>query len=1205
MKNLVHFFGSALLVLLLASCGGGGSSGTSADGNGGNGNGPPEDGNIISNQLNCDNPDDTTDTDTDGLYDCAEIATHGTNPLDKDSDGDGLEDFEEVLLYNTNGDPTRFNPRVADLAKIRIDIVSPPNITLITSESSTTGVTFGTEHTETDVSSYTSEWGGGSTRQVELAHSTSVTSTNSVGTTIDIGPVDFGGSVSFESSLSVSAARQSTTITGSSVNWTNVQRSENSETLAESEEYSETNGVEITGGTLRVGVKVTNPGNLAYDLENLTLSAYLFDPKRPFQLRSIGNLTSSESGFPTISMTTGFTSGLINFSTDLSLADARQLLSNSDNLVIEPATYRLLDVTDSSLQLNDQDVSARSATIAVDFGVNSGFSGSYLVAVNKGGAGNNITALEALTDVLRFTVEEGNGQWIYGNDSAASTTKAGLLSIDSVAMSANSNSYWIGALTRTATSAAGQATTQLLNLLQADYKLSDIKLAGGDSLTLVYVTDTDRDALADRYENDFGTDINLADSDMDGISDAEEIYGWSSNLSASPPCDVGEQFKVTSNPNDSDTDNDSIPDGEEREACTNPSFLVNAVAGEDITVLKSQSVTLNGGAGGLFTGSPQYTWTLSGDEKVIVNGEPVSTLNGRSPKFTAPDSVTTLVFDLTVSVDGSSSTDRVLVNVLNDVGKSSYIGLGTAGFGEGTRDKPYRSFEEAFAAITPGEIHNLYVMTKNVNGEVQPYRPVNSLDIPANVNLYGGFDSNWVRNVQSNLTPVWRTPDSQFDGVFNYRDIADGTELSGFYLKSEAVTETSNSFFEQVALLVTGSSSSTGTLDINHNRFETDSINNDLGFGTGQSNYAVYVNNLGRVSLNNNTLNAGNAGAGNDGTNPDAPEDYTAAGAPGVGVTGGEGGSTHSLNESPRPGAGGRAGSANVFTGAGARGEDAHDDRAPWRAGKHGDGGRGGEFPQNGSPGEDGQDGTQIRIPYDFFDTNIDKFVRHNGGHGQAGFPGGGGGGGGAYSCYLSTIFINGAGGGGGGEGGLRGNGGGAGHGGGASVGLWMVNVGLADIVDNQITTGAGGAGGDGGIGRLGLAGQRGGNGAVTVNCNNSSEAKRAGNGGRGGRGGAGSDGGGGHGGPSIGIFFGKGMAPSIEANQLTIGNGGNGGSNGATGNGGEVVAIFDADPNDGSNPILRSNSTALGEPGLAGATATKNSEVGKAGCKGETYCRE
>ena len=73
-----------------------------------------------------------TDTDGDGLADKDEFEKYGTSPLLADTDGDGYSDFEEVVEFGFDPDnnPYRFNPRLADVPSIGVEITSPPAISV-------------------------------------------------------------------------------------------------------------------------------------------------------------------------------------------------------------------------------------------------------------------------------------------------------------------------------------------------------------------------------------------------------------------------------------------------------------------------------------------------------------------------------------------------------------------------------------------------------------------------------------------------------------------------------------------------------------------------------------------------------------------------------------------------------------------------------------------------------------------------------------------------------------------------------------------------------------------------------------------------------------------------------------------------------------------------------------------------------------------
>ena len=67
---------------------------------------------------------DKTDFDGDTITDWDEIHKYNTNPMNKDTDGDGWSDKEELNMYDEG--TKAFDPRIADLPKIKVVITSEP-----------------------------------------------------------------------------------------------------------------------------------------------------------------------------------------------------------------------------------------------------------------------------------------------------------------------------------------------------------------------------------------------------------------------------------------------------------------------------------------------------------------------------------------------------------------------------------------------------------------------------------------------------------------------------------------------------------------------------------------------------------------------------------------------------------------------------------------------------------------------------------------------------------------------------------------------------------------------------------------------------------------------------------------------------------------------------------------------------------------------
>jgi hypothetical protein len=58
--------------------------------------------------------------------------------VDNDIDGDGLTNDYEQNLFNPSSDPYKFNPQIADLPTLRVQLMSPPKIVLDVESSVTT-----------------------------------------------------------------------------------------------------------------------------------------------------------------------------------------------------------------------------------------------------------------------------------------------------------------------------------------------------------------------------------------------------------------------------------------------------------------------------------------------------------------------------------------------------------------------------------------------------------------------------------------------------------------------------------------------------------------------------------------------------------------------------------------------------------------------------------------------------------------------------------------------------------------------------------------------------------------------------------------------------------------------------------------------------------------------------------------------------------
>ena len=550
--------------------------------------------------------DPTLDRDDDGLPDLDEVTIWGTSPTVADTDGDGFSDKQEVidLAFDRDVNNYQFNPRVADRPILDIELALAPLIyaTFETTTGSTESI--GRERSSETRSADSRTWGGSNSYAVEQSHTVGVSA-------------GFDG---WKMQASVSYSYSYSTTTENSTNWSREQTEENARTLTDIESFEESNEIASSGGVLAVSVRVTNRGDIAYFLDNLTLTAYELDPLDPESIRPVGVLQFLTDGdeFPRTRLDPGETSAPLSFQTDLDLPTVRALLADSRNLMIAPATWVVEGDGTVDFELASTAINARTAEVIIDYGFERELETYRVSTVSREGE-TSITVDEALTEILRIPYEQGTVAYRRDDLSDPEPSELGLISVRGLAMDDATTTLWTVVHSYPINNGADVQVDQYHPLDEA-VDFGALVLQKGHTLQLTRIVDVDRDGLGERAEYAYGTDPNNDDTDGDGCEDGFEVAGWL----------VGEgddAVRYRSSPVLPNTDFDLLNDCEEFAAGTNPADSDNTAptVAIDAVAVDGVEVTYTVSFADAETGVVELRYVVDAEDEAIVAVAPEDT----------------------------------------------------------------------------------------------------------------------------------------------------------------------------------------------------------------------------------------------------------------------------------------------------------------------------------------------------------------------------------------------------------------------------------------------------------------------------------------------------------------------------------------------------------------------------------------------------
>ncbi|MDH3325905.1 MAG: VCBS repeat-containing protein [Gammaproteobacteria bacterium] len=415
------------------------------------------------------------DEDGDGLTNDEELNTYFTSPKIADTDGDGLSDYEEIVTRGFNtAQNFKFNPRIADLPKLKIGITSEPSVSLNITKS-------------------------GSTETQNLKNKT----TGDVTTQED--SYSIGVEVGMKQELGTKGAKW----TGhwkANFNWTRTDTTETYNTVETTTGTVSLNGWEKNGGSVKTTVKLSNNGNRTFTITHLLLNATMTGTNG--QLVPVGSLTLDGIGaFPEDSLEPlGETGELVFSNNDLFPNIAEDLLLRAKSLSVNIAGYDVADKDGVSMAFLQEQAAAQGAQIIIDY-ANRKVPVDFVVATNFNPLSTGVTLTKILSDILQLSYETSAG--------------GGLTALEGINNVDKANAKWV-----IIHEAYDGVSTQSFLYDQSNevYQLSDIMVRAGDKIALIYLEDDDGDGLGLRQELALGTDPTLADTDGDGRTDYQEVY---------------------------------------------------------------------------------------------------------------------------------------------------------------------------------------------------------------------------------------------------------------------------------------------------------------------------------------------------------------------------------------------------------------------------------------------------------------------------------------------------------------------------------------------------------------------------------------------------------------------------------------------------------------------------------------------------------
>jgi hypothetical protein len=506
--------------------------------------------------------DSEDDMDEDGLTDLEEIYKYDTNPKAADTDGDGWSDMEELgdgMYSPTN--PTKFNPRIADVPGLSVTLKKSPSIMLnvTTSEGKTESetITEGREVSKTTSTSYEQ------TRSADIMNAWELSTTQ--GWEVEFDSKSKFGGAKYTGSVTVGYNGSYTSSTG--MTWGGSEENSVTQSYEKAIAKEKSEGSEINGATLCMQVELKNTSDIAFTIEALKLSASTYDMRDSSTLKILADL-NREGDWSDITLKPGQAVDANFCNGDVKVKQIENLIYNTSSIVLGTASQKItIGGGNDDFTVAYTKVAAKTADIVVDYGPGSTGKSSvrYQVATNyrynldhKGT--DDMYAKTTLAELLR------NAHVNFKQDTVVGPEKKkfyGLASIEGYKFNLADSAMWYVTIQRAADIKKGLNTVDIYSFSVGSYDLEKVSVGAGDAVHIFYSKDQDHDGLPLVTEHQFATSDTTADTDGDGLTDYDEITGWTQD---------GDSVKIYTSPTNEDTDGDGMNDKEDPEPTKRPMF---------------------------------------------------------------------------------------------------------------------------------------------------------------------------------------------------------------------------------------------------------------------------------------------------------------------------------------------------------------------------------------------------------------------------------------------------------------------------------------------------------------------------------------------------------------------------------------------------------------------------------------------------------